>query len=361
MRKGKLVTKSLIVLIFILAASDSALAAGAGVGLAEYREKIQTVKESLDYLRHHDEAETPAEIRAEENETLTRIRGILPLTAAVESANTRFDADHGWLFARLKTFENEPSLPKRQTILNELVERLAAVEYKILELENQEMAAALRAKDEDKRKLGEILNRPEYRKPEEKRENFLQKAWRDFWEWLDKVFPKGKPAEASETDAARPFSFVLQLLVLGAALGLIGFLIYRFAPPVREKFRGRVKVRKKKRVILGEILTEDENSHDLFGEAERLARGGDLRAAFRKGYVALLCELSDRKIIGLADHKTNRDYLREVRARPALHQNMNALTESFERVWYGFGAAESRDWDGFKEKYRQTVEDKIKN
>ncbi len=145
------------------------------------------------------------------------------------------------------------------------------------------------------------------------------------------------------------------MLLYALVLGLIGFLIYRFAPFSANRFRQRVKKEKKDRVILGERLSADETAQNLFSEAEKLASEGNLRGAIRKGYIALLCELSDRKIIGLAQHKTNRDYLRDVRQRQELHENMNGLTSNFERHWYGLNNAEEKDWEEFRQSYKKAV------
>ena len=348
MRNGKLTWLAKI-LVFTFLFSVSAFAAN----LSEYRTKIQKVKDELEFLLNHDESETEAEIRAEESESLKAVRSTLPPTETVELQGARFEADHGWLFARLKTFDEEAVLVKRQAILSEVVERLEAVEAKLDELEKQE--SSNRAKDEDKQKLEEILRRAEYQKPEEKEKTGLEKAIDDFIDWLSSLFPKSTPILEENQSAAQPLSFILYLLIWGAVLGIIGFLLYRFAPFLRERFFNREKTVKKERVILGETLAADETSHNLFSEAERLARDGNLRAAIRKGYIALLCELSDRKIIGLANHKTNRDYLRDVRKRPELYRNMNVLTNNFETVWYGFGKAEDEDWEKFREKYNETV------
>ena len=48
-------------------------------------------------------------------------------------------------------------------------------------------------------------------------------------------------------------------------------------------------------MILGEHVSADESAHDLLAEAERLAGEGRLREAIRKGYIAVLCDLADRK------------------------------------------------------------------
>ena len=106
------------------------------------------------------------------------------------------------------------------------------------------------------------------------------------------------------------------MIFYGLIIALVGFLIYKLAPLLMKKIRNRDKNKKKERIILGEKLSADETSENLFSEAENLAREGNLRAAIRKGYIALLFELSERKIVGLAKHKTNRDYLRDVRKKP---------------------------------------------
>lgn len=323
-------------------------------GLAEYREKIQTARDNLEFLLTHDEeSETEADMREEEREYLAQIRKDFPETATVEFGSEKFEVNNGWLLEKLKLIEAEkPNSDKQQAVINEIIERLGAVEKKLGELEAQ--VAGNRSKDEDKQKLNEILNRSEYQKPEEPKENFLQKAWREFTEWLESIFPKPVPSRV-EPGGLPALSLGLQILIYGALFALIGFLLYRFAPFLLDRFR-HLEVRgKKERVILGEKLAADETSENLFAEAEKLAREGNLRAAIRKGYIALLCELSDRKIIGLSKHKTNRDYLRDVRKRPEIHQNMSAMTSSFERVWYGFSEAEAGDWETFREKYQEAV------
>jgi hypothetical protein len=165
------------------------------------------------------------------------------------------------------------------------------------------------------------------------------------------------PRMSSESSAGiGSLKLWLQVLVFVAVLGLIGFLLYKFVPSISTRF-GPKKKSGGDRVILGERISADESAHDLFDEAERLAREGNLRGAIRKGYIALLCELSDRKVIGLARHKTNRDYLRDVRKRSDLFENMSGMTVNFERNWYGLHAAETADWEDFRDRYRRTIAD----
>jgi hypothetical protein len=69
----------------------------------------------------------------------------------------------------------------------------------------------------------------------------------------------------------------------------------------------------------------------------------------------LLCELGDRKVISLAQHKTNRDYLMSVRQRSSLYQSMRRLTTMFESHWYGFVPPAPTDWHEFRMICRNAV------
>jgi hypothetical protein len=124
-----------------------------------------------------------------------------------------------------------------------------------------------------------------------------------------------------------------------------------------DRSRKRKTPKKRKaRIVLGERLEPEQTSSDLLSEAEALARSGDLRAAIRKAYIALLVELGDRKVISLAQHKTNRDYLNSLRNIPQLHSRMRGLTDSFERHWYGFAQATPNDWQDFRAGYLSALQ-----
>ena len=326
------------------------------IGLTQYRQKITKVKESIEYLLYPEEDLTPADTINIQRELIKEIRGALAENEKVELGSSTFEVNHKWFFDKLNEFEREPyDSTKRTTILNEVFARFSALEAKLNELERQETSA--RTKDEDKQKLDEILKRQEYQKPEEKKgETWLQRKWREFWEWFSKLFPERSPvAPESVPGGVNPASFGVQIVVYLLVIGLIGFLLYRFAPFFFKQIKNREKKEKKTRVILGETIAAEDTSHNVFSEAEKLALEGNLRGAIRKGYIALLCELSDKKIIGLARHKTNRDYLRDVKKRKEIYSDVNTLTGSFERNWYGFNQTDQQDWEEFKQTYHQTV------
>ncbi len=323
--------------------------------LAKYRGAIREAKLAAQNLLAPDvEDESFEDYQKSERATLAQIRKNVPVSEQIEWQNQTFEANNQWLAERLDKLEKEPAnSPKRAAFLNEIAERLDALEKKLDELENS--VAVTRPKDEDKQKLAEILRREEYQKPEAAQESLFYRIYRKIMEWLDKIFPKPTIPEPSAENNFQSFSFVLQMLLYAVILGIIGFLIYRFAPFLAARFRRFEKSEKRERVILGERLSANETSANLFDEAEKLVRNGDLRGAIRKGYIALLFELSEQKIIGLAQNKTNRDYLRDVRKKKELYENMRGLTLNYERHWYGFSEAEPRDWEEFRRNYKRTV------
>ena len=336
--------------VFVLAAIPAF-----GTTLAEYQKQISSAKAGVEELlvAVGNSEQGKGNVKYE-SDVIAEIRNELPATEKVEWPGGSVDTANGWLFAQLEQFQSETDSAKRGILLTAVSERLTAISKEVAELEKPPVAG--RTKDEDKQKLGEILNRKEYQKAQVKEESLFQKWYREFREWLERVFPK--PAGVPDVPTGvGSLQTIIQLVVFVVVLGLVGFLIYRFAPFFARRFGLRAKKEKKDRVILGERISADESAEDLFSEAEQLAREGNLRGAIRKGYIALLCELSDRKVIGLARHKTNRDYLRDVRKRKDLIENMSGLTTNFERNWYGLRPAEVQDWEDFRARYRQTVAD----
>ena len=209
-------------------------------------------------------------------------------------------------------------------------------------------------KEQAKAKLESILARPEY-VSQAKGPNALTRVLQDFFRWLQKLLPKPK---SPQSGGPGWLTQVAQIIVLLIAFFVIGYVIKILL--TRFKRSGKIKTSKKPepRIVLGERLEPEETATDLLSEAEALALRGELRAAIRKAYIALLVELGDRKLISLAQHKTNRDYLNSLRNLPPLHSRMRGLTESFERHWYGFAEATPNDWQDFRAGYLAALHSK---
>jgi hypothetical protein len=343
---------SIPAVLFAVLIAFPALAAAAT--LTDYQSRLHTVRAYVKDLLDSTKTGPATGGRNTDYESgvIAGIKKSLPPTEKIEWKATVAETGNQWLYDKIGGFESEKDRAKRIIILTAIDERLWALESAVKELEGA--GAADRTKDEDKQKLAEILRREEYQRPQQKEESLFQKWTREFKEWLARMFPSIDIPESSGA-GFQGLSIVLQVLLYALVIGAIGFIIYKFAPFLFGRYSARVKKEKKDRVILGELISAEESADSLFGEAERMAREGDLRGAIRKGYIALLCELSDRKVIGLAQHKTNRDYLRDVRNRGELYDNVNGLTTSFERHWYGFQSAEMSDWDEFRQNFRRAI------
>jgi len=338
---NRLFTWACAVILFVCFAASTFAAS-----VDDYQRRIRLADEKAEELIQS--AAAPAWKRERAAELLT----LLPETETIDWPGGALETENGWLMDVVGDYYKEITTPRGKVVLIGISERLKAIDKSINEINS--VAAAARSKDEDKQKLAEILRREEYQKPVQKDESLIQKWINKLLEWLASVWPSPSlPAEAS--NAAAPLKSVLQVLIYAAVIALLGFLIYKFAPYIARRFGSETKESRGDRVILGERISAEESAHDLFSEAEQLALRGDLRGAIRKGYLAALCELSDRKLIQLARHKTNRDYLRDVRGRSELHQNMSGLTGAFESNWYGLRDSEQQDWEDFRNGYRRTI------
>jgi hypothetical protein len=288
------------------------------------------------------------------DENLNELSVLLPANEKIDWPHGTVETSNRWLLEHVEKFNAAPDDQERGMVLTQISEQLGAISESIDHLKGA--AQAELTKDQDKQKLAEILRREEYQKPAENEESFLEKWWNEFLEWLLGAFPR--PSVSPGTDSGLgSLQLGLQILVYALVIGFIGFLIYKIAPFLFRRFESKERKERKHRVILGERIEADESASDLFGEAEQLARSGDLRAAIRKGYIALLCDLSDRKVIRLAHHKTNRDYLRDIKTNEGLFNNVNGLTRNFERNWYGLRPADEGDWEDFRRAYLQTIAD----
>ena len=331
-----------IVILCIAFASTAAASS-----LTDYHRRIDTARAYTDELLKYSDESNPTF----DDQKITALKTSVPSSEKIEWPGGGLETDNRWLALQLDDLADETNLANRGRILNGISERLLAISERIGELETA--VSASRSKDDDKQKLAEILARLEYQKAQAKEESLFQRWIREFIEWLARIFPRA-PLSPNASGMGS-LQFGLQILIYALVISLVGFLIYKFAPLLARRFGLKTKKKREDRVILGERIRADASAADIFGEAERLAREGNLRGAIRKGYIALLCELSDRKVIGLARHKTNRDYLRDVRKNQRLFENMTGLTGSFERNWYGRRTTETQDWEDFRDRYRLTI------
>ena len=337
------------VLFAIVFAAASVTAA---ITIETYKAKVEAARTFA--LRVENSLRNDGVVDSAKKELAAQLRRDFPASERIEWKGGSVETSNTWLLERVAALDGGSDSKKQLQAVVEIREHLSAIAFKLAELE-QTQASVDRTKDQDKQKLAEILRREEYQKPQQKNESVFQRWLREFLEWLENLFPK--PSGTSTTGSAMAaIALFLQIALFATLFGLLVYLVYKLAPLLFPHLRRRARRKKPKpRTILGEQVAEDVTAVDLFEDAERLAREGNLRGAIRKGYIALLCDLSDRKVIGLARNKTNRDYLRDVRSRRDLHPRMKTVTDMFERHWYGFQESGDKDWAQFREEYREAI------
>ncbi|PYS93479.1 MAG: hypothetical protein DMF64_04550 [Acidobacteria bacterium] len=321
-----------------------------GLPLAGYRAHVLQAGGALARLldlyeaaREDEQQATTPRFKSEEATDLRALRTALPVTEQVEWAGGAAEVNNQWLQDELDAYEKLPPTPTaaRRAALTRIDARLHALYERLDEVERA--ANVARDKSAEKGRLHAILQRPEYNEGAAS-DSALARLWTRFLNWLRSLMPEPKPMQPG---TAMFLSRAARGLIYALCIAVITFIVWRFGPRLWQRKLTR-KREEQSRVVLGEQLAPDETAADLLTEAERLARAGDLRGAIRKAYIAVLCELGDRKILRLAPHKTNRDYLRALREHARLFQSVQPLTNAYERHWYGLTPASEADWNEFQ-------------
>jgi hypothetical protein len=314
--------------------------------LSDYRERVRRAFELSEKLALVYEGKDEEEPEG----WFEDVGELLPASERVEWGGRFVEVDNSWVHEALGPLDSEGDDEKVAAELRALAGRLRALEARLRELDAAAQADVDR--DAERGRLNSILRRPEFDRQAPKQRGALERMIQEFVEWLNSLFPKRTRVAPGGSPRVSRWTLVL---VGGLCLAVLAYLArviwLRRGTGRRPPVRGA-------RVVLGERLEADQTAADLLEDAERLARAGELRGAIRKAYVALLCELGDRGVLRLAQHKTNRDYLDAVRraARPALYTELLPLTNAFELYWYGLRSATDADWQSFKARCRAVLD-----
>ncbi len=325
--------------------------------LADYRERARAAAEWMEELHRTfdetDDVSSPAFLDMEKR-VFENVRKALPAREKIEGAGGLvLDVDNRWLHDELDLYGKTgvEDTRARDELLMRISERLRALDARLAETADAN-DAAVRDKEAEKGRLNSILQRPEYNE-QAAEDSALARLWKRFKQWLESLMPKSSPVGER---TANTFSAVARLFVFALAAAVIFYVLWKYGAHLLPRNRAAKKTGKEARVVLAERLAPGQTAADLIDEAERLARAGDLRGAIRKAYIAVLVELGERRILRLAAHKTNRDYLSAIRReRSALYGDMQPLTHNYERHWYGFAPATNADWHDFQTRCRQAI------
>jgi hypothetical protein len=334
----------LVVLVLIVFVNASAIPA------ETYKSNLQRAISAMQRFESSGiDKVSEADYQSRLDTTSAVVRSALPEHEDVHASDEICQVDNAWLHAALKDLTTAPAEVRHDKV-KQIIERLQAIEERVGY--KQRPATEADRKAATKQKLESILERPEY-ETEARGSSALARVLLDFINWLQQFLPK--PVQL-QPGSSRWVSIVARILVVIIALVVLFFALKILFGRFSRTKQKRATKKREARIVLGERLEPDETATDLLSEAEALARRGELRAAIRKAYIALLLELGDRKVITLAQHKTNRDYLNATRNLPPLHSRMRGLTDSFERHWYGFADATENDWQEFRAGYRAALQ-----
>lgn len=323
--------------------------------LEDYRARVLKATDAMEELHwaFDDTDDTAsAEFLAREAKTIADVRAALPATEKIEGAGAAFDVDNRWLHGELDLYAKIAADERdaRDDVLYRLAQRLRALATQLTEAANAGTAA--RDKEAEKGRLQSILRRPEYNQ-QAAEDTAFERFKKQVREWLNSLIPKSRPLNQG---TASTFSFIARVFVFALTAAVIIFVIWKYGSLLLPRNRAKKKSLAEARIVLGERLAPGQTPAGLISEAEALARAGDLRGAIRKAYIAVLFELGERRILRLAAHKTNRDYLSVIRReRAALYDDMQPLTLNYERHWYGFAPATDADWHDFRSRCNKTV------
>lgn len=276
---------------------------------------------------------------------ISLVKKLLPASEQIESKGKIIAVDNRWLHNKLDAATAENDYELRVIKLNEIYGSLKALEASLMGAE--EISREQTGKEEAKEKLKQILAQEQYR---EKQENpitkFIRERKKQALDFVAKIWNKLMTAIfGTSGEATGFFSIIFWAIVIVVAFFIIRMLM---------KFRP-TKKKPKKRTVLGEELEEDVKPGDLADAALAAAKAGDFRLGVRKLYIAFLYEMSERNLIELDSHTTNREYLAKVSRFSLLVPSMKYLTERFDFFWYGMFPSSQEDFINYLEKYKEAV------
>jgi uncharacterized protein DUF4129 len=317
--------------------------AGATTRLADYAARIERAREAIGELIENEPSENGL------LKKLSAIKRLLPKQEEVEFDGRVVRVENTWLHAAVDEVAKKPGDDGegRKTILNEIAERLSALQERVRQ-------SRLVANSDDKSaQLNSILARPEYRSDEEKASsiNRLIRRLRDaILRFLEKLALRSGAAPNAPNSGLLSISRIVLVFILLAAtvIGAIKLLNH-------FHLNRRSRESKDVRQVLGEELDADLTASDLLAKATELAKEGDFRTAIRRVYIALLLELELRGKLPLHPAKTNRDYLNDMRSEDQVFMTFSSMTGTFEMTWYGERGANEKEFNEFVSEYDKAV------
>lgn len=213
-----------------------------------------------------------------------------------------------------------------------------------------------------------------YKTEEINTKSFDKGHWERIVEGVDysEILKKKKEKKKKEREASRPSSsssssgdpwfkfdgkiwgFLGKLILIILAITLITVLLMHLFG--NNVFSGPKNTR---------ILTKDgkididnieENMHEIeLDDPIQLAiKRGEFDTAVRLYYIAIIKELSVKKLIKWKKDKTNRDYYNELSGQQ-IQPSFSDMTNIYERIWYGSKSLQRPDFSPLESQFKQVI------
>lgn len=151
------------------------------------------------------------------------------------------------------------------------------------------------------------------------------------------------------TAATQWLGNILQVLAVLLAVAAIAYGIYRMliAPRNRRVAGDGVE-------ITADNLDEYLHETDLDRFLREALAQGNYPLAIRLYYLQVIKDLSEKNAIRWSREKTNRDYMREMRAH-ALGEQFREATRTYERIWYGNQSLSAADFARLEPQFKNLL------
>ena len=282
-------------------------------------------------------------------EGIETIKWLLPKTEKIDLDGTSTNVDNNWLYDSMDSYEAEEDSQQKLSQLNEIEGRLRALDEQLVRAE--EATAANNNQIDERKKIDNILDRPEYRGKKESRIGaFFKDVRRRIGDFLSKLYAAFLKLMGTIFGATAKNNWLAKLMVIAALVAaVIG--IVRAAKNMTPR-----RTRARKRTVLGEEIEAGTSPRDLAEAAMTAARAGDFRTAIRKLYISLLYDLAERNVIELDDSATNREYLARLSLYNSIIPPMKYLTDRFDYFWYGLLPSSEEDFSQYLARYNEAMQ-----
>ena len=179
----------------------------------------------------------------------------------------------------------------------------------------------------------------------------LLRPLKRFAAWLKRKLPSFDVPTASG-----PLGEVLTAVAYGLLFGGAVYLLARMIAAMAAGGMLRGRSERRRPLVTSAAIGEPDPAAEpdaWIEQARKFAAQGELRAAYRAAFTAILVRLDRIGAIRYERQRTNGEYLRALRAKPSLVQTLRPVVRDFDARWYGPLPVTERDYRRLLDTYER--------